>query len=214
MDRTSLLIYGASGHAKVVLDAALRTNQYQLLGLLDDNLNSREASLHDIPLLEGEEALKQPEYQRCQLVVAVGANEVRERLAGRANELGYTFAIVVHPSAQLAQGATVGAGTVVLAGAVINTDAHLGGHVIVNTGATVDHDCVIESFAHLSPGVHLAGGVTVGRLAHIGIGASAIPGVTIGEGSIIGAGAAVVHDIPAHVTAVGVPARIIKHHRR
>ncbi|HIC96179.1 TPA: transferase, partial [Candidatus Bipolaricaulota bacterium] len=87
-----------------------------------------------------------------------------------------------------------------------------GENVIINTGATIDHDCVIEDYVHISPGVHLAGNVKLGELSHIGIGASAVQRVKIGKGVIIGAGAVVIDDIPDHVTAVGVPARVIKRH--
>jgi acetyltransferase-like isoleucine patch superfamily enzyme len=88
----------------------------------------------------------------------------------------------------------------------------LGEHVIVNHAASVDHDCVIGSFVHLAPGVRLAGGVTVEEGALVGIGAAALPGVRIGAGTVVGGGAAVVRDLPPHVTAVGVPARIIGPH--
>ncbi len=79
-----------------------------------------------------------------------------------------------------------------------------------NTNAAVDHDCLIGDYAHVGPGVSLAGNVTVGEGAFLGIGSVAIMGSTIGRWSTVGAGAAVVHDIPDNVTAVGLPARIIK----
>ena len=86
----------------------------------------------------------------------------------RANE--YELLAAVHPAAVVADSVTLGVGTVVMAGVVVNWDAKIGENVILNTGCTVDHDCVIGDGVHISPGVHLAGDVTVGERAHIGIG--------------------------------------------
>jgi len=99
-----------------------------------------------------------------------------------------------------------------MANTAINSGTKIGENVIINTGATVDHDCVLEDYVHISPGAHLAGNVYVGELTHIGIGASLIQGVKIGRNVIIGAGAAVINDLPDNVTAVGVPAKVLKQH--
>ena len=66
----------------------------------------------------------------------------------------------------------------------------------------------------VSPGAHLAGKVHVGELTHIGIGASVVQGVEIGRNVIVGAGGVVTRDLPDNVTAVGVPAKVIRHHEK
>ena len=93
---------------------------------------------------------------------------------------------------------------------VVQPDAVIGDHVIVNTGATIDHDCTIGDYAHLAPGVHLSGSVHVGEGAFLGIGSVVIPGVKIGRWSTLGAGAVAIRDLADGVTAVGVPARVLK----
>jgi sugar O-acyltransferase (sialic acid O-acetyltransferase NeuD family) len=208
--QTDLLIYGASGHAKVVLDLALQLQEYRVVGLLDDDRDRHGRSLFGVPVLGGLEPLKSPLYQHCSVVIAVGENYARRELAARLNSLGCTFATLTHPSAEVGMGASFGRGTVIMVGAVINADAAIGDHVIINTGATVDHDCTIEDFVHVAPGAHLAGNVTVARLAHIGIGASIVQGVSIGEESIVAAGASVVNDVPPGVVVGGVPALFIR----
>jgi len=205
-----LFIYGASGHAKAVVDIIEKSASHQIVGFIDDNPALHGKNCFGYPVLGGFEQLHKSQNKSCQLIIAIGTNDVRHRVYERLKALGYEFACAIHPSAQIGRGVTLGSGTVVMAGAAINSDTVIGEHVIVNTGATVDHDCVIEDFTHISPGAHLAGNVTVGRLAHIGIGASVIQAVHIGEGSIIGAGAAVIEDLPDWVVAVGVPARIIR----
>lgn len=207
--RGELLIYGTGGHAKVVCDCALEAG-FRVVGLLDDDPQKQGTSLWEFPVLGGFERLRRGFASSAKLVLAVGDNPARERLAERLQPLGVEFAVVVHPSARLGRGVELGEGTVVLAGAVINAEAALGRHVIVNTGATVDHDCVLGDFAHLAPGSHLAGGVRVGPGALVGVGACAIPNVRIGARAIVGAGAVVVRDLPDGVTAVGVPARVVR----
>jgi sugar O-acyltransferase (sialic acid O-acetyltransferase NeuD family) len=206
-----LLIYGASGHAKVVIDIVEQQGVYQIVGLLDDAPERQEREFFGYRVLGGQEILDK--HQRCSILIAVGDNEARKKLQERAKALGYTPVVATHPSARLARDVSIGPGTVIMAQVAINSGTVIGEGVIVNTGATIDHDCQIGDFAHISPGVNLAGNVTVGRLTQIGIGACAIPGVRIGERTLIGAGAAIVTDIPDGVVAVGVPARVIKERR-
>lgn len=205
-----LLIYGASGHGKVVIDIVEKAGRYRIAGLLDDNPELHGKRVFGYPVLGGLAELPHIDSETRCAIVAIGANEVRQKLAGRLRALGYGFACAVHPSAQIGRGVTIGAGTIVMAGALINSDTRVGEHVIIPIGAAIAHDCVIGDFARMSVGAHLAGGVTVGRLAWIGMGADVIEGVRIGEGTVVGAGAAVIGDLPDHVVAVGVPARIIK----
>jgi sugar O-acyltransferase (sialic acid O-acetyltransferase NeuD family) len=207
-ERSDLLLYGAGGHAKAVLDVALRLG-HRVVGLLDDNPALHGTSLWTLPILGGFAELEQRRGSDALLFLAVGANDARKKLAERVSPLGFPFAVLVHPSAQLGHGVAIGVGTVVMPQTAINADTAIGEHAIVNTGATIDHDCMIGDFAHISPGVHLAGDVRVGALAHVGIGACVIPGVTIGEGATVGAGAAVVEDVAPGKTVGGVPAREI-----
>lgn len=208
--KSDLLLYGAGGHAKVVLDVAMRIDRHHVVGLLDDDPSLNGRTLHGVPVLGGLEQLEGDTYRNCCLVISIGSNDARRRLAERLGGLGYTFVSVIHPDARIGMGVSLGSGTVMMAGVSINADAAIGDHVIVNTGATVDHDCRIGDYAHLSPGVHLAGNVQVGRLVHVGIGACVAQGVSIGEGSVIGAGAAVIDDVAARVVVAGVPAKVMR----
>ena len=205
-----LLIYGAGGHGRVVLDAALASGDFRLCGLVDDNPEMHKKTLHGVPVLGGRDALGSPMAEGCRLVIGIGNPASRRRLAEGLAEDGWTFASVIHPSAVIGLGAEIGEGSTVLPTAVLHTDARLGRHVIVNTASTVDHDARIGDYVHIAPGAHIGGGVHIGARTLVGIGASIIPGVRIGEGVVLGAGAVVIGDVPDGAVVVGVLARSIR----
>jgi len=206
MGEPKLVIYGAGGHAKVVCDAALKAG-FVILGFLDDNPSNHGAWVWEWPVLGGRERLIEGFSEDVRLVLAVGDNRKRKALAQWAEALGYTFASVVHPSAVLGRGVSIGEGTVILAQAVVNSDTVIGRHVILNTASSVDHDGVLGDFVHIAPGAHLAGEVRVEEGALIGVGAAVLPGRRVGAWSIVGGGAVVIRDVPRGQTVVGVPAR-------
>lgn len=140
-------------------------------------------------------------------LVAIGANQVRDRLGRRLEEAGFELVSVVHPRAWLSPSARLGSGVVVMAGAVVNACASIGDLAIINSGATVDHDCVIGRAAHVAPQCGLAGCVRVGDRALLGVGTKVIPGVSIGADATVGAGSVVVRDLREQALAMGVPAR-------
>jgi len=211
--KDKVLIYGASGHGKVIIDIIEKDGGYEIAGFIDDDPAIQGRDFYGYPILGGFDLLNEGIYHDCKLILAIGDNRARSRLWERIKELGYELVYAIHPSAQIAREVSIGPGTVIMANTVVNSGTKVGENVIVNTGVTIDHDCVIKDYVHISPGAHLAGNVSVGELTHIGIGVSVIQGVKIGKGVIIGVGAAVVNDIPDSVTAVGVPAKVIKQHR-
>ena len=203
-----VILYGASGHGKVVVDTLVQAGA-TVLGYLDDAQSSWGKKLQGVEILGGIDVLSRFDSKRVRCLVSVGDNVVRKRLVARIEQTGFRFWVARHPSASIAQATAIGAGTVIMAQVAVNPGAAIGRHVILNTACSVDHDCQVGDFAHLSPGVHLAGGVRVGSGVHLGVGVSVIPGVKIGANTVVGAGAAVVDDLPSGVTAVGVPARVI-----
>lgn len=205
-----VLIYGASGHGKVIIDIMEREGKYKIAGLIDDNPEIRGGNFCTYPVIGGFDVLNGADRHAHKLILAVGNNQSRKRLWERVKPLGYELVNAIHPSAQMGRDVLLGSGTVIMANVAINPGASIGKNVIINTGATVDHDCIIRDYVHISPGAHLAGNVEVGELSHIGIGASIVSGVRIGKQSVIGAGAVVIENLPDCVKAVGVPAKVIK----
>lgn len=206
-----IVVYGAGGHAKVVLDVLEKVGSCSIVGLLDDSVDLVGDICSGYRVLGGSAIfLGLIDDGVKGMIVALGDNLRRRAVFDAARAAGFELIPAIHPSVLLGSRVRVGAGSVLVAGAVVNVDAEIGDNVIVNTGASVDHDCRIGAHVHLSPGVHLAGRVTVGALTHIGIGAVVLPNLTIGKHCIVGAGSVVREDVPDGMVVAGNPARIIK----
>jgi sugar O-acyltransferase (sialic acid O-acetyltransferase NeuD family) len=206
-----IVVFGAGGHAKVVVDVLEAMGRYEILGLFDDSAELKGTVRAKYTVIGSKADLLMMRKDRVQgLIIALGDNHRRRIVYDEAELMGFNFISAIHPSAQIGGGVRIGGGTLLVAGTVVNVDVDIGCNVIVNTGATVDHDCRIDAHVHLSPGVHLAGRVTVGEGTHIGIGAVVLPNITIGRYCVVGAGSVVREDLPDGVVAVGAPARIIR----
>lgn len=203
-----LAILGASGHGKVVADAALAAG-WRAVEFFDDAW-PRLAKVGSHAVVGDTAALIERRSSLDGFVVAIGNNAIRLDKLRALTAQGLRAAIIVHPRAVLSSSAMVGAGTVVFATAVVNPDARIGEACIINSGAIVEHDCLLGDGVHVSPGALLAGGVTIGSRSWIGIGASVRQLISIDEDAVVGAGAAVVSPVPRGATVMGVPARLNK----
>lgn len=204
----SLIVIGAGGHAKVLIDC-LRHAGWNVIGCTDSDPTPRYCA--GVPVIGGDdrlEALRRDGVAHA--FCALGNNALRDRVGAKLVHLGFDLPAVAGPGTVIAASVIVGAGTGVLPGAVVNIDTILGELVIINTNANVDHDGRIGRAAHIGPGVAIAGEVTVGDRSFIGTGSSIIPQRRIGHDCIVGAGSVVVRDIPDRVVAYGNPARVRK----
>lgn len=207
----TVLIFGAGGHAKVVIDALERQYAPSSVLVFDDDPGVWGSKLLGYPVIGGLNELLQhaSDYQADCSVVAIGNNAVRVGIAAKLAVHGFPLGSVIHPSAVVSRTARIGVGTVLFANAVVNADSHIGNNVIINTGATIDHDCIVSDGVHVAPGVNICGGVEIGEGSFIGAGAVVIPGVRIGSNVTVGAGATVLEDVQDNMKVVGTPAREI-----
>jgi UDP-N-acetylbacillosamine N-acetyltransferase len=215
-EQIPLVIWGASGHARVVADAVRLLGIYSIVGFIDDvNPERKGTSFCGARVLGGQEELRSLRDSGVRhVLLGFGDCQARLRRSELIREMGFQMPTIIHPRTVVARDVEIGDGTVVMAGAVINACARVGDNAIINTLASVDHDCVIGDGVHIGPGAHLGGGASVGRASWIGIGAILKDRVRIGDSVIIGAGAVVLKDIPDGVTAFGVPARVITQQER
>jgi len=205
---TNIVLIGASGHAAVIIDIIEKQAAFKLIGLIDAQKPLTESVLN-YPILGREQDI--PNIANAG-IIAIGDNWTRAAVAAKIKAIApdFQFVTAIHPSATIAKSATLGDGTVVMAGAAINSRARTGEHCIVNTHAVLEHDSELANYACLLPGAITGGNVSIGEYSAICMGARIIHGVKIGEHSVIGASATVLKDIPANVVAHGTPARVIR----
>jgi sugar O-acyltransferase (sialic acid O-acetyltransferase NeuD family) len=208
-----VLVFGASGHAKAVIDTLERQGIYRVAGIVDANLPVA-TTFCGYPILGRDVDL--PELVATHGisggVVAIGDNWRRQKVATSIRELCPDLTLVnsIHPSAVLAPSVTVGEGTTIMAGVVINADCHVGRLCILNTNASLDHDSEMGDAASLGPGAIIGGCVTIGASSAVCIGATVVHNIRIGPRTVVGAGAVVVRDVGANVVAFGNPARAVR----
>jgi len=193
-----IYLYGASGHAKVIIDI-LKSQNKKLTGLVDDNEAIKEILEYPV---------SQTLPKDASVIVSIGDNKIREKVVNQLSD--NKFETAIHSSAIVSEYSSIEEGTVVMQGAIIQSSCKVGKQCIINTGASVDHDCQIGDFVHISPQAILCGNVTVGEGTWIGAGSTIIEGVTIGKWCVIGAGSVVTKDIPDNRLAVGNRCKIIK----
>jgi sugar O-acyltransferase (sialic acid O-acetyltransferase NeuD family) len=209
----NILLVGARGHAKVIIDIIEAVGVHRVVGLLDLD-TPVGATVLGYPLLGRPSDIAEVAHRTgaTHAVAAIGDNVARARVTAhlRAAVPSLDLPTVIHPTAVIGRDVRLGAGTVVMAGAIINPCCTLGEGCVVNTGARLDHDCTLGDFASLAPGVVTGGDCHLGDGASVGIGATIVQQVRIGEGAMIGAGATVLSDIPPRMVAVGTPARVTR----
>lgn len=196
-----MLLYGASGHARVIV-SILRAMGQDVSAIFDDDLAKKD--LTHIPVIGRYDPNHEP---AAPLIISIGYNAIRRKVA---EKIQHRFNTAIHPTATVDESVVVGEGTVIMHGAIVQAGTSLGKHVIVNTGATVDHDCQLGDFVHVAPGVTLCGSVRVGEGTLIGAGSVVAPNLTVGANCAIAAGSVVITSIPDGTTVCGNPARTIR----
>jgi acetyltransferase EpsM len=217
MDGPRLIIVGAGGHGAELLSYLQgllpdrRVSEF--LGFLDDDPARASSAKHVIGGLTSLTSWSGEFFQNVRYLTAIGDNPRRQRVVDTLERLYGEHLLpwtLIHPMSYVGQGVEIGCGTCLAPNAIVTCRTRIGRHSILNVKVSVSHDCVIGDFVNLNPAATVCGNVTIGSGAYIGAGATVKDKIKIGAGAIIGAGAVVVDDMPPGVTAVGVPARIIK----
>jgi sugar O-acyltransferase (sialic acid O-acetyltransferase NeuD family) len=220
MLNNDVVIIGAGGHGSelysYIQDLAAAGKAINFAGFIDENKPC--GPWNGTKVLGGFEELgalaRRDTNSVTHYITAVGNNRIRSELVEKVEGLGWDNLapwVLQHPDAKIGYGVEIGEGACLAPGSVITTNVRIGKHCIINVNASISHDSHIGDFCNINPGVVIAGNVRLGVGCYIGAGATVIDKITIGDWAIIGAGAVVVADIPSRVTAVGVPAKVIKY---
>jgi UDP-perosamine 4-acetyltransferase len=210
-----VIVIGAGGHARVVIDALQRSG-VTVLGVCDPTLSSGSAGPLGVPCLGSDAALESYDRSAVLLVNGIGSigdPALRITVYQRMTAAGWKFYSLVHPKAVIGTECTIASGAQIMAGAILQPGTHVGENAIVNTAASIDHDCRIGDHAHIAPGAVLCGNVVIGTGAHIGSGAVIVQGLTVGAHALIGAGVTVTRPVAEdarltlHTIAAEIPIR-------
>lgn len=209
--RKNIIILGGGGHAKVIASVLQKDPNYAVLGFLDDDIS--KTNLLSLPKLGAISPIDK-NLNTSLLVIGIGhigKTVFREELVETYERNNFLIEGITARSAILNADVTVGKGTVIFDGVIVQPGVTIGDYSIINTKASIDHDCQIGNHTHIAPGVTMSGNVKVGNRVLIGTGASVIQGITIADDCIIGAGAVVTNDCTEKGGVyVGVPATFIK----
>lgn len=201
MLNNKIILYGASGHAKVISSIIEALDRFVDI-IFDDN--EKVSYLNQYRVINSYDKNYNPNIP---IIISIGDNKIRKKIS---EKISHPFTILIHPSSVIDKNAKIENGSVVFHNAIVQRDSIVGKHCIINSNASIDHDCFIDDFVHISPSATLCGNVSVGEGSHIGAGATIIPNIKIGKWCVIGAGAVITKDIPDNSLVVGVPGKIIK----
>jgi len=211
--KRKLLLIGAGGHCKVILDLLLKYQEYEVVGIIDlkkrlgDNIFGVKVIGTDADIPK----FFKKGIRHCFITIgSVGDPSLRIKMYNIACKSRFVFPNLIHPLAMVSSCASLGTGNYIAPGVIINAGTRIGDNCIINTGSVIEHDCLIGDFVHIASGVILSGDVSVKSNAHLGTGSAVIQGVNIGMNTIIGAGSVVVKDIKPNCLAFGNPCKFIK----
>ena len=196
MSKPTLILIGAGGHAHACIEVIEQHDQYQIAGLvgMPEEIDTRHFG-YPVIASDGDLLQLAKEYQYAFITVGqIRSPDTRIRLYQNVAELGFEFPVVISPCAHVSRHATVGAGTIVMHGAIVNAGARVGRNCIVNTRAVIEHDAFVADHCHLSTGAIVNGYASIGTGSFIGSGSVVKEGVTVGQRSVVGMGLAVRHN--------------------
>lgn len=211
--KEKLIIIGAGGHAKVVIDIVDK-NQYDIIGILDKDEEHLHEMVNGVEIIGSDQDAKNYFEKGVQYafigVGHLGHSDVRTKLFEKLKTIGFSMINIIAPGVYIADSCSLGEGNLIMPNCVINAEANIGHNNIVNTGAIIEHEVFIGNNVHLAPGTIIAGRSRVEDGTFVGAGSVIIQNLEIGKNSIIGAGSTVLSSVGDNSVAVGSPAKIIR----
>jgi sugar O-acyltransferase (sialic acid O-acetyltransferase NeuD family) len=208
-----IIIAGISGHSKVLIDIVEKERKYEIVGLTD-KFHSQDAKVLGYRVLGKDEDIPQivKAYSIVGGLIGVGDNWLRYNISKKIEDIypEFRFVKAIHPSAQIAKDVTIGDGTVIMGGVIVNPCSSISRFCILNTNSSLDHDSMMGDFSSLAPQATTGGNCRIGNYSAVSIGAILSHGIQVGEHTIIGAGSTVLNNIKPFKVAYGTPAKAIR----
>jgi len=208
--KEKILLIGAGGHCKVVLDVLSSHKEYEVVGIVDfkDKVGSKVLGIPVIGTDSDMPRLFKAGIKNCFISVgSIGNPQPRMKLCNIAKKIGFASPNLISSQAVISISVILGHGNYIAPGTIVNAGARIGNHCIINTGAIIEHDCMIGDFVHVSPGAILNGNVKVADCAHIGAGSTVIQNLEVGFNAIVGAGSVVIKNVRKNTVVYGNPCR-------
>lgn len=207
-----MLIIGAKGFAKEVLEICHQNNDLINLAFYDDVNDDVSGKLYgEFPIIKTlEEAQEYFKNVDNRFSIGIGNPRIRETIYNKFIEIGGEFTSTIAQSCIIGHyGNIIGDGCNIMQNTVITNDVVIGKGVLINQISSIGHDVVIRDFVEICPNVSISGNCYIGEGTFIGTNAVILPKINIGKNVIIGASAVVTKDIPDNSTAIGIPAKIL-----
>ncbi|UMB60333.1 acetyltransferase [Lutibacter sp. A80] len=208
-----MLIIGAKGFAKEVLEILHQQNKLENIAFYDDiNTDIGELLYNKFPILKNEkEVINFFNATSNKFTIGIGNPILRYKMNLKFEKLNGNLISCISPYSVIGNyNVNLGDGSIIMSGVNISNSTSFGVGCIVYYNSNITHDCVIGDFVEISPSVNLLGNVKVGAFTQIGSNSTVLPNRTIGKNVIIGAGSVVTKDIPDNSMALGVPAKVVK----
>lgn len=205
MSKPGLILIGAGGHARSCIDVIEQQDQYQIAGLVGLP-EQKHTQQFGYTVIASDDALEELAHSYQYVLITIGqiqTAEHRQRLYQQAVQCGFQMPVIIATTAHVSRHASIGAGSIVMHGTIVNTGVRVGNNCIINSCALIEHDTRVEDHCHISTGVILNGDVTVGAGSFIGSGCIIKEGVSIGKGCLVGMGLTVRHNLTDHTRLTG-----------
>ncbi len=205
MNKPKLILIGAGGHAHACIDVIEQHGGYQIAGLvgMSEEMHTQHLG-YEVIATDGDLLQLAKDYQYALITVGqIQTPDHRIRLHQHVNKLGFQLPTIIAPSAHVSHHATVGSGSIVMHGAIINAGARVGSNCIINTRALLEHDVAVADHCHISTGAILNGDVKIGVGSFVGSGSIIKEGLTLGQRCVMGMGLSVRHNQAAHAQFLG-----------
>lgn len=207
-----MLIAGAGGHAKEVLDIVISENQFDEINFFDDvTLCPDKLIFEKFTIIKSLDQVEDYfKTTKSNFILGIGNPLLRYKLSIKLQSKNGVLTSIISKNSIISKfNVSIGVGVNIMNHIMISNDVIIGEGALINAFVSVHHGVEIGKYTELAPHSVVLGNAIIGDFSLIGSNATILPNVKVGSNVKIGAGSVVINDLPDNCTAVGVPAKII-----